>query len=422
MKLTALGGAKEVGRSGFVFEFDDGKKYLFDYGIKIDGRKQEYPLDSPEVDAILLSHAHLDHTGYIPYYYKTKSAKLLCTKPTYEISWILWEDYLKVCVKNEVEPKYTIENVEEAASSYIPTKYGETINLDGSEITYIDAGHIPGSSMIKVERKGKKVLYSGDVKLKDTELVKGADLSDVDCDIMIIETTYGDRNHPDRKKIEEQFIETIRETLDNKGFVVIPVFAVGRSQEIAMVLYKYRHKINADIYLDGMSRTVSRVILRYKNYIRDYNLLKKSLENTYWVRRHEERKAILKGDPCIILSTAGMLQGGPIIYYLTQLYNDEKSSIIFTGYQAEDTPGRRVLEEQILEVGENEYPVKMKIYQYDFSAHGGQEDLLKLVKLANPEKVVLVHGDPDVIPVFDEKLKEEGFKTIIPEMGGTYEL
>jgi putative mRNA 3-end processing factor len=420
MRLTALGGAKEVGRSAFVLETNN-KKFLLDYGIKIEGKTQEYPMEAPEVNGILLSHAHLDHTGYIPSYFKTKLTKIYTTRPSSEISWILWEDYVKVCIKNNKEPKYNVDNIKDAQENIVPVLFGETLNVDGVNITYLDAGHIPGSAMIKIEGE-KTVLYTGDIKLSDTLLMKGASLDDVECDVLIMESTYGDRDHPDREKIEREFVEKVREIIENKGFAVLPVFAVGRTQEIAMVLYKYRHILNADIYLDGMGRAVSKIVLRYKDYIRDAHMLKRALENTYWVKRQDERKAIVKGEPSIILATAGMLQGGPIIYYLLNLRNDEKSAVIFTGFQAEDTPGKRVLEEGILEVGEEEYPLKMQIYQYDFSAHSGQSELIKLVEKANPEKVVLVHGEPENINILKSKLEEKGFNVLVPENGTTLEL
>ncbi len=280
---------------------------------------------------------------------------------------------------------------------------------------FFDAGHILGSAMPKLSIGEKNFLYTGDFKVEETRLLKGADLDVGPVDYLAIESTYGDRNHPPRKECEKLFIEEIQDTLDNGGTALVPAFAVGRSQELIDLLHGY--KINAPIYLDGMGQKVARVTTAFPKFLKNPRFLKKALEKTNWIRNNGDRKKALK-QPSVIVTTAGMLQGGPALNYLKNIYKDEKSNVFLTGYQVEGTAGRTLMETGKIDIDGRNYEVKGKVEKFDFSAHASQQEMMKAISRWGPEKVLLVHGDPEVIQVFKKKIEEDtGIETLVPELG-----
>ena len=207
---------------------------------------------------------------------------------------------------------------------------------------------------------------------------------------MIVESTYFGIEHPDRKELEKAFVESILETLDNKGHVIIPAFAVGRTQEVLMILERY----NITPYIDGMGKDVCSLIERYPDYIRSVKALRRAMKNAIPVERGM-RERILE-EPSVIVTTAGMLNGGPALYYISKLYNDEKSKILLTGYQIEGTNGYMALNKGIIDLGNRIVKLKMKVEQYDFSAHADDRQLKELVEKVvdrGAEIVFAVHGE-----------------------------
>ncbi len=411
--LRFFGGAREVGRSAILVESGH-TRVLLDYGVKLDG-EVEYPLPLDGlVDGIVVSHAHLDHSGYVPHYFTEAETTIYLTPPTLDLSKLLWKDFIKVAKAQGRKPKFKKEHVKAAVTFSLKCDYYEIVPIT-PEVSFElrDAGHIPGSALTKLYTPEGTVLYSGDFKIESTRLQRGADLSDVEADVLIMETTYADKDHPPRKQLEREFVEYVRSVLDDGGFVLLPVFAVGRAQEIVDILVS--NKLGP-VYLDGMARDATKIILRHPEYITNPKRLAKSMRKTRWVKGMKAREAVLE-EPCIIVTTAGMLQGGPVRHYIMELKDDPKSAIVFTGYQVEDSPGRRVLEEGILELEGYEYPVKMKIKYFDFSAHAGRSELFELAERVNPQYVVLVHGDEDKLVKFSKELKEEGFDVFAPKLG-----
>jgi putative mRNA 3-end processing factor len=269
--------------------------------------------------------------------------------------------------------------------------------------------------MPKLNIGEKSLLYTGDFKVEETRLFKGADLKTGPVDYLVIESTYGDRNHPERRECEKLFIEEIQETVDRGGTALVPSFAVGRSQEIVDVLHE--HKIGVPVYLDGMGQKAARATLRFPEFLKNPRSLKKALEKTVWIKNNADRKKAM-AKPGVIVTTAGMLQGGPALNYLKKLYRDERNNVFLTGFQVEGTPGRTLMETNKINIDGKLYEVKGKVEKFDFSAHASQQEMMKAISHWQPEKILLVHGDKEVIQLFKEKIsKETGIETIAPEAG-----
>ncbi len=403
MKIEIYGAGHEVGRSAIIV--DTGKtRVLLDYGVKIEPDHVEYPLEfHGMIDAMILSHAHLDHSGYIPHLFYELTTSVFMTPPTLDISKILWEDAIKVAKLRGDEPPFERRQIKETLRHTMTFHYYQPFMVsDEATVEFIDAGHIPGSSFVRMQTDEATILYTGDFKIEPMRLHSGADLSHVDADVLIMESTYANRDHPPRHETEKKFIERVKEVLDNGGRVVVPVFAVGRAQEIIDLLTSARID---PVYFDGMGKRVTKAILRYPDYIANYHRLKKASKHVVWVNNSQQRDKVMEG-PAVVVTTAGMLQGGPVLHYLLRVKDDPKSAVLFTGYQTKDSPGRKLLEERILVVDEYEFPVKLQIDYFDFSAHAGRSDLFKMVEAVDPEVLVAVHGDPENVELLAKEVKE----------------
>ncbi len=409
MEISFLGGASEVGRSGFLLK--GSKSILLDYGLKIDERT-EYPLDVDKVDAVVISHAHLDHSGSLPYLFRKNNPIVIGTDSTLELSNLLIEDAMKLGRKKHEPLKYKNRDLKMLNRRYVPYPYHSTMNYDEFDITLYDAGHICGSAITLIEdqRSNKRIVYTGDFKLEKQLFHDGAEI--VKSDILIIESTYATREHPDRKVLIKKFIEEIKKILDNNGVALVPVFAVGRSQEILGILYE--NNLIDYVYLDGMARKATDIVLRHPNEISKSDMLKKAIERLMWVDSKKDRRSASDG-PSIVVTTSGMLNGGPVLNYLKNL--SKNSEILLTGYQIEGTNGRRLLEKGSVVIDNKEIKIENPVHYFDFSAHAGESDLYKYVKESNPETVICIHGDRDNVKIFSEKLKEMGFETYAPEIG-----
>lgn len=409
MEISFLGGAGEVGRSGILLKGK--KKILLDYGIKINGTN-EYPLPAGNIDAFILSHAHLDHCGDAPSLYHYGSPPTFGTPPTLELAELLIADSIKINIKNHARQRYNKKDAQRFANKYFSYDYGDTFEFNDYNITFNDAGHICGSAITKIEdnKTGRSLVYTGDLKVSPQTLHKGSEL--IKGDTLIIESTYGSRDHPDRKNLEKLLIENIKKIIENKGVALLPVFAVGRSQEILALLEKYN--LSDVTYVDGMSRKATNIVMGHLDYIQNSELLSKAVDKVSQISKPRDRERALHGGN-IIVTTAGMLNGGPVLDYITRL--NSNSMIFLTGYQAEDTNGRKLMEYQPLMIDERKFHVKNPFAFYDFSAHAGQADLYKYIKETSPEEVICVHGDKESSLDLKEWLELEGFKAHAPNVG-----
>ncbi len=388
---------------------------LLDYGIKA-GDIPEYPQNGMDPKAVLVSHGHLDHCGAVPNLMYL-NPEVFMTPPTAEFAFLLGKDTLKLAEStlSGVAP-FDPEDLQKMARRTQKKDYGEVFKTHGYRVCFYDAGHIPGASGIHLEAEsGESLFYTGDFSLKETRLVPGA-ADFPEADTLILESTYFGEDHIPRKETEERFIESIRETLERGGTALIPAFAIGRTQEVLMLLDA--HGIRA--YVDGMGRDVYKILKKYPEYLKNPDLLDRAFEHAISVN-DRQRESVLK-EPSVIVTTAGMLNGGPVLSYLIRLYKDPNSRILLTGYQVEGTNGRLALEHKMIETDGDVLTLKPRVEQYDFSAHSGDSELKKLVKefcRKGTERVFVMHGDKT--EAFAEWISEEiGVEAYAPANGESF--
>jgi len=384
MKAQFLGGVEEVGRLAMVLETPE-IKLLFEYGMS-PTKPPVYPLPPPPIDLVLLTHAHLDHSGMIPWLFSRAEQKIITTQLTSDISDLLHKDTLNIAKSDGYAIPYARSDIKEAKNNILPIELSETKELgENCEIVSHTAGHIPGSVMFEFIQD-KKILFTGDFNTIDSKIVKGT--KSVDCDILFLEGTYAGRDHPqNRDELEKALIDKIDEVVRRGGVAVLPAFAVSRSQELLMVLAKS----GFDIWYDGMGRKVSKIFLRYPRYLRSFEGLKKALNKVNLVHSDQGRKLALKSE--VIVTSSGMMDGGPVLSYMRKLKDDPKSAVLLSGYQVEDSNAKLLVDKGKLDFYGVAEKVECEVAYFDFSAHAGHSQLIDFAKKCNPEKIVIMHSD-----------------------------
>lgn len=417
VRLTALGGFRQVGRS-CLFVQTPHSNVLLDCGID-PGSNRTPLIDLPEfqidkLDAIVASHAHLDHVGFIPYLYKHGyKGPLYCTAPTRDLIVLLCMDYVDVCQNEGKELYYNKKDIEKAIKHTIALNYGEVSDITcNMRLTLQPSGHLLGSSLVHLHiGEGlHNILYTGDLKYGPSKLLEQAYTDFQRIETVIIESTYGasqDVLQP-RKETEEDFFRIIDETMKKGGKILMPSFAVGRAQEIMAILgtsdFQY------PVYMEGMLWDATAIHTAYPEYLSKY--LQKSIfrfgknpltSKIFHRVAPKERNSIIEStDPCVIIATSGMLIGGPAIEYLKGLAHDEKNTLLFVGYQAEGTPGRRIQKGwRDMPVknsgGKNiTLPIKMNIETiHGLTGHSGRNQLVNYVRRlsSRPERIIVNHGE-----------------------------
>jgi putative mRNA 3-end processing factor len=406
--VECLGASREVGRSAFLLKTD--KKIMLDYGIKIHDKsgQPKFPLHSSvEPDMMVLSHAHMDHSGCLPTLYEHNRIRWYSTPPTKDICEVLWNDSVKIMGDNL---PYRPEHMKRALKSWDPILYNRPLKAGETEITMTDGGHISGSGMLEIVHDDKCFFYTGDFKCEDTFMHKGAKFVDT-IDYLMIESTYAKKEHPPRRKTEELMMEQIYETIENGGTALLPAFALGRTQELMSLIRHYDDEV--PIFVDGMGREISDIYARYPDYIRDPAAFRKAMRSVTMVKTPLDRRAAIKR-PGVVITTAGMMNGGPVMNYLFNVNSNSK--VIFTGYCVEGTNGWMLQNKGGIMKDDQELQIDLPVEYLDLSAHAGRTDILDFIKNANPEKIFLVHGDKP--EEFAKELKEEhGFDALAPMPG-----
>lgn len=413
MKVKVLGAGLEVGRSAFLVNCD-GANYLLDYGVNL-GKTPQSPMHvmPKDVDSIVITHAHLDHSGYVPLMYVSGSCEVFATPPTFDLSRLLIEDMLKL--QKDIHP-FGFPEINKMFKYAKDVTYRQKVRHGNSSFELRESGHVVGGSTVLVESENKRLFYTGDINIRGSRMLREADLDFGEVDLLITESTYSQTEQMPRHEAEQRFVEFANEVLDQKGTLFVPAFSVERSQEIACVLKnaKFKHKI----VMDGMALTVNEILLQHPDYLRDYSVFVDAIENTTWIRNHRERKNALN-EPCVVISPAGMLVGGNAVYYLQELAFDKKNGIALVSYQGEGTPGRKLLETGKVMIQGRERKAEAQVRQFEFSGHSDRSALFELIKKikGNP-KVLTIHGDGQACIKFAQEIHEKfGLDAHAPQMG-----
>ena len=410
MEIKVLGAAGEVGRSAFQVNCD-GTNFLLDYGVmfgKPRGAPPTYPLHVKprDIDSVIITHAHLDHSGCVPSLFVSGNCNVYGTAPTFDLSKLLIQDMIKIEKNSHSFGVPEIDNMM-AKSKIIGFK--EKITRGNASFELRSSGHVVGGSTVLVESKNKKLFYTGDINLRGSRLLPPADLDIGEMDMVITESTYSQENQMPRKESEKGLIDFANEVIDRKGTLFIPSFSVERSQEVASVLINsgFNHKI----IMDGMALKVNEVLLKYPEYLRNPEIFKDVIEKVVSVRDHNERKRALS-EPCVVISPAGMLVGGNAVYYLQELSFNDKNGIALVSYQGEGTPGKKLLDTGKVQTRGKDLSVKAEVKQFQFSGHADRDSLFEMIKnLKGNPKIMTVHGDDESCTRFAEEIHERfGFE------------
>jgi putative mRNA 3-end processing factor len=433
ISVSFLGSCREVGRSAILVESKDGTKCMLDYGIRFRGEERlPTPANLENLKAVALTHCHVDHSGGLPLLYKTKSIPFLTNAISLALTEVLVKDMLKISKFPYPFGFRELDSMKRHAY-FLKNEIRHKID-DNFFITFVDAGHIPGSVSILLEIDDKTILYSGDINTQNTNLIQPANSIDIpELDSLIIESTYALRDHPPREELEKKFIEKVVNITDNGGTVLIPAFGVARSQEALMILEKYNFE--GKIFIDGLARKISMLYLDYPDYIRNITRFKRALKRVQFVTRPKVR-AKVKESSGVIISPSGMLKGGAALEYVQSIIKDPLSAIYLVGYQVEGSPGRGLLDEGIFEFKESRknkpyYDLKIEAqcdYDYfDFSSHSDNYHIhnyiknLKFKKDSNRD-IFCIHGDNKSTTSLASELVKKSYNSVAPETGEVYQI
>ena len=410
MEIRVLGAAGEVGRSAFQVNCD-GVNFLLDYGVmfgKPRGSPPTYPLHVKprDIDSVIITHAHLDHSGCVPSLFVSGNCNVYGTAPTFDLSKLLIQDMIKI-EKNS--HSFGIPEIDNMMQKSKIIDFKEKITRGNASFELRSSGHVIGGSTVLVESNDKKLFYTGDINLRGSRLLPPADLDIGEVDMVITESTYSQENQMPRNESEKGLIDFANEVIDRKGTLFIPSFSVERSQEVASVLINsgFKHKI----IMDGMALKVNEILLRYPEYLRNPEIFKNVMDKVVAVRDHSERKNALK-EPCVVISPAGMLVGGNAVYYLQELSFSDKNGIALVSYQGEGTPGKKLLDTGKVQTRGRDLNVKAEVKQFQFSGHADRDSLFEMIKnLKGNPRIMTVHGDDESCTRFAEEIHEKfGFE------------
>ena len=417
IKIKFLGGTGEVGRSAITVKSSK-TQILLDYGVMLN-HEPGFPMHiSPrEVNAIILSHAHLDHSGSIPIFHVRGHTPVYGTPPTFDFTKLLISDLIRV---SGYYLPYEYIDLENMLSCYVKTGYREPIKIGDLEVELLNAGHIPGGAQTIVSGSEKRILYTSDINAVETRLLEGADQSYDGIDTLITESTYAYRDHVDRSEVEKRFMERVRETVEGGGIVLVPALSVGRSQEILLILNA--HNFEYPVIVDGMAEDANEILFSHPDYLRDPKLFAEAMQKTHWVKGWRERRLAIK-KPGVIVSPAGMLKGGHAIFYMNKVAKKGNNAIFLVSYQIPGTPGRKLLETKKFILNGKIRKVEADVEHFDFTSHSGRKQLLETAKRSGCTKAFTIHGAEENCQVFASLLKDElGIDAVAPKPGDVFKV
>ncbi len=473
MKITFLGATKTVTGSNYLVEAA-GKRFLVDCGMwqgkaELEERNMdEFEFDPKSIDFMLLTHAHIDHSGRIPKLYKEGYRnKVYAHKATCDLCALMLPDSghiqeMETSWKNkkrirkglpEVEPMYTAEEAARCLEIFEPVQYDQIIEITPQiHVRFNDAGHMLGSSIIELwvneDGKEEKTVFTGDLGNNDIPLLDSPTMIE-DADYLVMESTYGSRLHLRNDEKAEIFLNVVSETLDNGGTVVIPSFAVGRTQEILYEINKlkdekddeefrrkYKTLMRADVYVDSPLAISATEVFRENTNLFEPEVRAEIMRGDnplefpglHFTRTADESKALNENDkPSIIISASGMCDVGRIKHHLKHNIWNPKSTILFVGYQAPGTLGYQIVNgAKTVKIFGEEFAVNARIeYIEGYSGHADQEGLMNFIYsfIKKPKNIFLVHGEPESQEVLRDKIEQEtNIPVIVPDFGETYDV
>jgi Cft2 family RNA processing exonuclease/dsRNA-specific ribonuclease len=417
IEISFLGGASSIGASCLLVRVA-GAVFVVDCGVRYSGSSPLPDLSllaNTRVDAILVTHAHMDHSGGLPVLAEAcPGAPVFATPPTIDLVGILLRDSLRLMNAPDREsevPLYTEPQVDALLRSMAPVKYHQPIQVGEIEIHWLPASHILGAAMILLKTPAGTILFTGDYSVSAQQTVPALARPDFQADLVISESTYGQRLHEDRNAAEERLLGQVGEVVNRGGRVLIPAFAVGRAQEILLILKRALRNGSlpeAPVYVDGMVRAVCDVYRSHETFVSRSlaHEIRRTSHAFYTdliqpVTRREDRSRVLDTSPCIIVASSGMLAGGPSAGYCLELAKNSNDAILLTGYQDEESPGRALLDlarsegPKELRLGQSTVPVGCLFGTYGLSAHADRMQMVSLIEATSPRTVVLVHGDEE---------------------------
>jgi len=460
LEIQFIGAAQTVTGSQHLL-YINGKKILLDCGLYQGKRKEAFEINrtfkySPsEIDVILLSHAHIDHCGKIPGLVKNGfNGPIYTTGATVDLCQIMLRDsahlqerdiYVvnkirKKQHKNPFEPLYDFDDVEKAMDQFIGVQYSRAIEVaPGVMATYWDAGHILGSAgiLLEVNENGKnyRIGFSGDIGRNNMPIIRNPNVLR-DLDLLIMESTYGNRLHEVADEVEEEVAQTVKSVVERGGKIIIPSFAVGRTQLLVYVLHKLfdQNRIPViPIYVDSpLAVEATKIYQTHPEcYDREtYRIFIQSNQDPFgfgrltYIKNVEQSKELNdKQEPCIIISASGMAEGGRVLHHLANNIENKKNLILFVGYAAAHTLARKIIDgETEVNIFGEPHKVKAEVRTMDyFSAHADQAELINYLKLNDKNRlknIFLVHGEEEQALPFREKLLQKGFKNVdFPQSG-----
>lgn len=392
LKIRVLGAAREVGGSCIEVATDQSKVAL-DYGIKLEGTTDQYPKN---FDAIVVSHAHLDHSGSLPRLSTSRNKQVIVgSEITRDTTIELLKDMIKVNEYNGTPLGYDNQTIDQLKGAWIPT---ETLNLKDMNIKLYPAGHVAGAAITGVRAEGKSLIYTGDFCLHETEILFGCNLQLLPQhpDVLISESTYGGTIRQQRNQLIDKLYAEISYTIKHRGNVLIPTFAFHRSQEIATLIDQAIENAvipNCRVYM--ISKLANKITKIFNNYSLLFKQQNNKREKPFEYRhvREVERTSDIV-EPAIVISTPGFGHAGTSLNLLNTWAEIEENTIIVTsGYLPPDSPLRLAKDKHYIKIDGERYPVSAKIVQIGLSAHADQRELVELIQRLKPKRTVLVHGD-----------------------------
>jgi Cft2 family RNA processing exonuclease len=428
MQITFLGGADGIGASCAVVDFDDAR-LLIDCGQRL-GAEVGHALpdfsfleDGRAIDAILLTHAHADHLGALPALesHLPATCPVYANDPTLSLAHVMLEDSARIMGQHRSGdgelPLFPTAAVRATVQRFRSVRWGKTMRLDHADVwaTWFPAGHILGAAMIEVRDARHSVLFTGDISVADQISVPGVFAPAIRPDVLVLESTYGNRLHAHRPHQERRIVERIRDCLQTGGSVLFPTFAVGRAQEVLLLLGRAMRERQLDpvpVFADGLVRAVCRVYSRFPGELSPNcrRLWEHGLDPLFPedlpirpVRNDSERRQLVAaGKPCVVVASSGMLQGGASQFYARNWIDNDRNLILVTGYQDEESPGQALLDlvaaepnqPRSFKLGGVRVDVRCRVESCLLSAHADACELIALASKMHPRQVLLVHGDP----------------------------